>query len=140
MTRTVGLGSLALLLSAPLAAAVAVGPTEGDGVQAAQAWVKLLDDGQYGASWDRAAALFKAAISRADWEKKAASARAPLGKVLSRKLASSQLAHALPGAPDGTYVIVLYDTQFEHKAQARETVTVALDSGERFRGAGYFIH
>ena len=29
--------------------------------------------------------------------------------------------------------------RFEHKEQARETVTVALDPGERFRAAGYFI-
>ena len=51
---------------------------------------------------------------------------------------SFQLAHELPGAPDGTYVVLVYDTRFEHKERARETVTVALEGG-RFRGAGYFI-
>lgn len=137
MSRSMLRGSWVLLLSTAVVASAA--PGEADGVQAAQAWVKLLDDGQYGASWDAAAGLFKGAITRPDWEKKAAAARAPLGKVLSRKLVSKQLVSSLPGAPDGTYVVVVYETRFEHKERATETVTVALDSGERFRGAGYFI-
>lgn len=69
----------------------------------------------------------------------AAAAAAALGKVVSRKLASKQLTHALPGAPDGTFVVVIYQTRFEHKERARETVTTMLDAGGRFRGAGYFI-
>lgn len=108
-------------------------------MRAAEAWLKLIDDGQYGASWDASAAMFKAAVTRTEWVRQAGAVRVPLGKVLSRKLVSSQLAHALPGAPDGTYVVVVYQTRFEHKEQARETVTVALNPGERFRGTGYFI-
>lgn len=130
-------GILLLVLVAP--AALATSPDPAEGVRAAEAWLKLIDDGQYGASWDASAAMFKAAVTRVEWVRQAGAVRVPLGKVLSRKLVSSQLAHALPGAPDGTYVVVVYQTRFEHKEQARETVTVALDPGERFRGTGYFI-
>lgn len=137
MTRSRMLPSLLVLLAAQ--AVLAAEPSEAEGVQSAEAWLKLLDDGRYGASWDASATMFRAAITRAEWEKKASSVRAPLGKVLSRKLASKQLTHALPGAPDGTYVVLVYASRFEHKEQAHETVTVALDSGERFRAAGYFI-
>jgi hypothetical protein len=58
--------------------------------------------------------------------------------VLSRKVSSKQLTHELPGAPDGTYVVLTFDTRFEHKERGVETVTMMLDDG-RFRGAGYFI-
>jgi len=127
-----------LLLSMSPAAGRAAESSEAAGVQAAEAWLKLVDAGQYGASWDEASAMFRKAVSRSVWEAQVAAAREPLGKVLSRKLASKQLTHELPGAPDGTYVVLVYDTRFEHKERAHETVTVALDGG-RFRGAGYFI-
>ena len=98
------LASLFLLLAAPVV--LGAEPSEADGVQAAEAWLKLVDAGQYGASWDASAAMFRAAITRAEWERKVGAARGPLGKVLSRKLTSKQLTHALPGAPDGTYVVL----------------------------------
>ena len=48
------------------------------------------------------------------------------------------VAHELPGAPDGTYVVLSFDTRFEHQERAQETVTMMLEDG-KFRGAGYFI-
>jgi len=90
------------------------------------------------ASWDEASTMFRKAVSRQAWETQAAVARDPLGKVISRKVASKQLTHQLPGAPDGTYVVVVYNTRLVHKEHAQETVTMMLEGG-RFRGAGYFI-
>jgi len=136
MTRAIALTFLLLAATAP--AAQAAEANEAAGVQAAEAWLKLVDAGQYGASWDEASTMFRKAVPRATWEKQAAAARAPLGKVLGRKLASKQLTHELPGAPDGTYVVLVYDTRFERKERGHETVTVMLEGG-RFRGAGYFI-
>lgn len=118
--------------------ALAVDANDAAAVQAAEAWLKLVDTGQYGASWDQASTMFRKAVPRAAWEKQVSAAREPFGKVLDRKLASKQLMHELPGAPDGTYVVLVFDTRFERKEHGRETVTMALE-GERFRGAGYFI-
>lgn len=136
MTRALALFGV-LLASAPTAARAAE-TSEAAALQAAEAWLKLIDAGQYGASWDEASAMFRKAVSRSTWEKKAAAAREPLGKVVSRKVASKQLAHELPGAPDGTYVVLTFETKFEHKERGVETVTMMLDDG-KFRGAGYFI-
>jgi hypothetical protein len=127
-----------VLLAASALPARAAETNEAAALQAAEAWLKLIDAGQYGASWDEASASFRKAVSRSMWEKKAAAAREPLGKVLSRKVASKQLTHELPGAPDGTYVVMTFDTRFEHKERGVETVSMMLDDG-RFRGAGYFI-
>jgi Protein of unknown function (DUF4019) len=118
--------------------ALAKETNEAAAVQSAEAWLKLIDASRFGASWDEASTLFRKAVPRAAWEKQAAAARDPLGKVLDRKLASKQLVHELPGVPDGTYVVLIFDTRFERKERARETVTMMLEDG-RFRGAGYYI-
>lgn len=136
MRRAIGLSCCLLLAAA--AQVQAAETNEAAAVQGAEAWLKLIDAGQYGASWDEASSTFRKAVPRASWEKQAAAAREPLGKVLGRKLATKQLVHELPGAPDGTYVVLNFDTRFEHKERGHETVTMMLDDG-RFRGAGYFI-
>jgi Protein of unknown function (DUF4019) len=65
--------------------------------------------------------------------------RDPLGKVLSRTLKSATYTTSLPGAPDGEYVVIQYDTSFEHKKSAVETITPMLDKDDHWRVSGYFI-
>ena len=110
-----------------------------DAETAAQNWLGLIDKGAYATSWDNAAVLFKAAVNKDDWQKKIAAGREPLGKVLSRKLKSSTYSATLPGAPDGQYVVIQYDTSFENKKAAVETITPMLDKDGQWRVSGYFI-
>ena len=105
----------------------------------AEPWLALVDRGDYGASWDQAAKLFQGAVTRADWEKAAASVRSPLGQMISRKLKSSTYAESLPGAPDGEYVVIQYDTVFSNKKAAVETVVPMKDADGTWRVSGYFI-
>lgn len=106
---------------------------------AAEAWLKLTDAGDAGASWDQAAKLFKGAVSKEQWAQALAGVRPPLGKVTSRKLVSRQYSEKLPGAPDGKYVTIQYETVFEKKASAVETITPVLDPDGVWRVSGYFI-
>lgn len=106
---------------------------------AAESWLKLTDAGDAAASWDAAAKMFKAAITKEQWAQAIGGVRPPLGKILSRKVASRQYAEKLPGAPDGKYVIIQYDTVFEKKAAAVETITPTLDADGVWRVSGYFI-
>jgi len=108
-------------------------------VSAADAWLKLVDAGEFGTSWDEAAGFFKGAVAEADWERSLKAARTPLGKVLSRKVASRTYTTSLPGAPDGKYVVLQYETSFENKKRATETVTPMLDADGRWRVSGYYI-
>jgi hypothetical protein len=106
---------------------------------AAESWLKMVDDGKYEASWDEAAKLFKGAVTREQWNQAAAGARAPLGKLVSRKLKTRKYTESLPGAPDGKYVVIQFDAVFEKKASAVETVTPMLDPDGAWRVSGYFI-
>ena len=106
---------------------------------AAESWLKLTDAGDAGGSWDQAAKLFKEAVTREQWEKALAGARPALGKVVSRKVASRQYTESVPGAPDGKYVVIQYETEFEKKKSAVETITPTADPDGAWRVSGYFI-
>ena len=101
-------------------------------------WLALIDGRQYRAAWERAASLFRAQIGVADWEAAVIAARRPLGNMLRRQLVSATYATTLPGAPEGEYVVLLFQTDFEHLQGATETVTPMLD-GDRWRVSGYYV-
>jgi hypothetical protein len=65
--------------------------------------------------------------------------RAPLGKVASRVVKSAVYTTSLPGAPDGQYVVIQFESSFEHKKAAIETVTPSLGEDGEWRVSGYFI-
>jgi hypothetical protein len=106
--------------------------------RAALEWLALVDTMQYEASWKEASSLFQAQISTSDWVKAVAAARSPLGDYVARHLISATYATSLPGAPDGEYVVLQFQTDYEKKAQAVETVTPMWDEN-RWRVSGYYI-
>jgi hypothetical protein len=69
----------------------------------------------------------------------AGSVRNPLGMLVCRKLKSREYTEKIPGAPDGRYVVIQYDTVFENKSSAVETVTPMADPDGAWRVSGYFI-
>ena len=104
-----------------------------------ESWLAVVDKGDYTASYEEAASIFKLAVTKEDWLQKVRAARNPLGKVISRKLKGTQYKTSLPGAPDGEYVVIQYDTSFENKRSAVETITPTLDKDAQWRVSGYFI-
>ena len=106
---------------------------------AATAWLALTDAARYGPSWDEASSLFKAAITKANWESALKGARAPLGVLKARKVRAATFTRTVPGAPDGEYVVIQFDTQFENKAAAVETITPMREKDGSWRVSGYFI-
>jgi hypothetical protein len=63
---------------------------------------------------------------------------APLGSV-QRKLKSATYTTTVPGAPDGEYYVIQFDSSFEHKNSAVETITPMLDKDGRWKAAGYYL-
>jgi hypothetical protein len=106
---------------------------------AAADWLRLLDAADSAASWAQAASTFKAAVTRAQWAQASTAMRSPLGSVKARAEQSALPTRALPGAPDGEYVVLQFKAEFEHKRAATETVTVVLEADGAWRVTGYFI-
>jgi hypothetical protein len=106
---------------------------------AALTWLAALDAGDYPTTWKTASSYFKEHISAANWTAAAASARGSVGALKSRRLTSATLMHTMPGAPDGDYVIIVFKTNFEGKAEAIETVTPMKDVDGTWHVSGYYI-
>jgi len=90
----------------------------------AKQWLTLVDDSNYS---DGAAQMGPQA-KKADiaalpkW-------REPLGAVANRSLKDVRLSPTNPGMPGGQYAVVRYDSNFAHKANVVETVTLAMNKG-----------
>ena len=79
-------------------------------ITAAERWLTFIDTGKYSESWQEAAEYFRNAVEPGQWEQMLKSVRTPLGKMISRKLKTKTYKTALPGAPDGQYVIIQFET------------------------------
>ncbi len=112
---------------------------QGKAMEAAMKWLAVVDQGNYGKSWEIAAGYFKGAVTEKQWEQAATAVRSPLGKVITRKLKSKQYTASLPGAPDGEYVVIQFETSFEKKKSSVETITPMKEKDGIWRVSGYYI-
>lgn len=109
------------------------------GLSAAAEWLALVDAGNFTGSWATAAAYFRAAVPQDQWITSLNAFRVPMGAQVSRKVKTSHFETSMPGAPDGQYVLVQYDTSFANKKAAVESATVMLETNGIWRVSGYFI-
>ena len=107
--------------------------------RAAESWLALVDKGDYSSSWDQAAEMFKTAVSKDQWQKALSNSRGQFGRLLSRRLTSATFTTTLPGAPDGHYVVIQYETSFENKKSSVEIITPQLAKDGQWRVSGYYI-
>jgi hypothetical protein len=107
--------------------------------KAETSWLELVDAGKYAESWKAAAAAFQAAVTEEKWGSALSSVRTPLGKLVTRTMQSATYTKTLPRVPDGDYVVVLYQTSFEKKQMAQETVIASKEKDGVWRVAGYYI-
>jgi hypothetical protein len=108
-------------------------------IAAAQTWLASIDAGHYAESWTAAAGFFRGAVTQDNWVSAVKAVREPLGKLVSRSMNSANTTTSLPGAPDGQYVVMRFETSFANKQSAVETVTFMLEKDGQWRAAGYYI-
>lgn len=127
-----------MLLAAALALPAMAQDKKDEAQAAARQWLAQVDAGEYRQAWEGTAAIFRERVTPEAWTDLASQARDPLGATKSRRLATARYATELPGAPPGEYVLMEFDTTFENKAKAVETVTTLSEDGQ-WRVAGYFV-
>ena len=138
MLRIVSVVIFGLVFSTGLA--FAEGPEkEKAAVLAAEKWLAIIDKGQYDESWKQAAGFFKNAVKQDQWVQSLQAVRKPLGKLISRQVKSRKYTTSLPGAPDGEYVVIEFETSFKNKTSAVETVTPMMERDGSWRVSGYYI-
>ena len=115
------------------------GITNNAAIEPAQTWLRDIDNNNYAQSWTNAAAYFQQAITSEKWVESLQQVRKPLGPLVSRKVKSAQELTSLPGAPDGRYIVMQFETSFANKKSAVETVPFMLEKDGQWRAAGDYI-
>ena len=108
-------------------------------VAATEKWLALVDAQKYDESHDEAAAYFRSAVTKEAWTRQIEGVRKPLGELKSRSVKSTDYRTSLPGAPDGEYIIIQFETSYDNKANAIETVTPMKEKDGSWRVSGYYI-
>lgn len=118
---------------------LATDPAEQKAQQSAERWLALADNEKFTENWKAASPMLQQAVSQEKWSSMLNQVRKPLGTVTSRKLTTAKREKSLPGAPDGDYVVMQFQTSFANKKEATETVTAVLDKDGMWKVGGYFI-
>jgi hypothetical protein len=112
---------------------------EREAESAAQAWLRLVDDARHRASWTEAAPLLREAVGPREWETALRAARPPLGRCFWRRRQSATAVDGPPGDRRGPYVVIRFESVFERRSRAIETITPMRGPDDRWRVAAYFI-
>ena len=118
--------------------AAAPSPTESAqpaaAADAARQWLRLVDAGDWRASYDATAGSFRAVNTLDLWTSVSQDVRVPLGAVTSREALSEE---SIPGGPRGLR-LVRFRTSFANKPAATETLSLAREDGA-WKVGGYYI-
>lgn len=106
---------------------------------AAVQWLALLDKADYAGSWALTGAPFRNAVTAEEWAGAAMGTRGRMGYLKERKNKTVKLTNSLPGVPDAEYAVVQFDTAFETKDKAQESLTLLREADGVWRVVGYFI-
>jgi hypothetical protein len=128
--------TVALLLSCT---AFSAEPKEMAATSFAKSWLLLVDDGKYDQCWKETSASFQSSVRKDKWHSEVAHSRHLLGKLHTRKLISAVYSTQLPGADDGEYVVVTFESGFERLGSGVETVTTQLESDGSWKISGYMV-
>jgi len=113
-------------------------PLNDQAAPSGEAWLKLVDNAKYADSWKEASSYFRSRVPEKTWVSMVQGVRAPLGSLVSRTQPSVTFAKTLPGAPDGNYALMQFQSSFQKKSSAVEMLTLMAE-GDQWRVAGYFI-
>ena len=130
------MGKLILILS--LWGSSFVWANDSAGSIAAKEWLKIVDAGEYVESWQKSDAFFKSQLTQTEWSVALTGVRTPLGQVKSRSELGAKEYSSLSGVPDGEYLVIQFQTEFQNKTSATETLTLSKSSGD-WLPVGYFI-
>lgn len=112
--------------------------SEAASIVSGKEWLKLVDDQNWSESWNSAGSFFRSKVSEKTWSSTILSVRNPLGTLVSRSILKVTKATSLPGAPDGQYELIEFQSNFTNKSDAIETLVLVKEENT-WKTVGYFI-
>ncbi len=102
-------------------------------------WLEQIDAADYAASYEAASATFQAALTKDQWIAALENVRTPLGKLVSRQIATASELSVLPDGTPGDFLLAQFQTAFNALPEATETVTFEKAPDGEWRASGYYI-
>ncbi len=99
-------------------------------LQSVDAWLALLDVGDYAAAYEATGSFFREEVTAEEFRSLMEERQDILGAVESRTLSSTQRLSTVPDAPPGDYFVFELDGVYELRPNTRERVTAVSESGE----------
>src|SRR5271163_4876986 len=124
---TMRFATVSLLITALLscAAPAVYADSKGDAERSAREWLGLIDAGRYDKSWEDSSSFFRQAVNRNAWDATLRSQRAPVGRMLSRRVKEPpKYSTSISGVPNGQYYVFVFATDYEKVKNAMDLVTV----------------
>ena len=106
--------------------------------QAADAWLALLDAGNYSEAYAATGSFFQESVTVEEFLSTMEERQAILGAVESRALSTTRRLTTVPDAPPGDYFVFEFDGVYELRPEARERVT-AVSESEDWRVVGIYL-
>ena len=108
-----------------------------DSAAEADRWLKMIDAGNYGESWDHGSNIFRFTIKRDEWIKAQDRIRKPYGSLVSRQLIQQSPAENPKGLPAGDYMVLVYKSAFSNHPSANELVTMVRSTDGKWKVLTY---
>ena len=96
--------------------------------QSVDAWLSLIDAGDFSEAYDAAGSLFRESVTAEEFRNSMEERLTLLGALESRTLSSTQRLTTIPDAPPGDYFVFEFDGVYELRPNARERVTAMSES------------
>ena len=101
-------------------------------------FLALVDGGKYAESWQASASLMQGKIAEKAWVEKLSEARDLSGGMVQRARKSASYSTEAQDSPEGEYIMLIYESDFQKAEDVSEYVTVMLE-GDEWKVAGYFM-
>lgn len=105
----------------------------------ANAFLAEVDALDWQGSWDVSGSFFRSQVTADEWAEQVKPVREPLGAVRSRSLTNVQRTSSLPGAPEGEYEVLQYQTEFSGISRNATETLVMMMGPDGWEVSGYFI-
>ena len=98
--------------------------------QSADAWLSLIDAGDFSEAYDATGSLFREGVTAEEFRTSMEERLVLLGALESRTLSTTQRLTTVPDAPPGDYFVFEFDGVYELRPNARERITAMSESDE----------
>jgi len=106
---------------------------------AAFEFLQRIDNNDFEEARKEGATLLKERETLIGWVEKLRGVRNSLGSVIEREQIEVSYSTSAKDSPDGEYVMLTFNSQYQKRVAVSETVIVMLDKNRGWRVAGYFF-